>query len=92
MVSSGVFGPAGDKLLQRDRHWDKEDRLPHTGPASRFESAKMLAGSGAPPPEEIPTEREYSFLLPPTIAWFSFLAGYLRQRTHRQWDASRMDV
>ncbi|MFZ1014293.1 MAG: hypothetical protein WAN28_13195, partial [Terracidiphilus sp.] len=28
-------------------------------------SAKMLAGSGAPPPEENPTERKYNFLLQP---------------------------
>jgi hypothetical protein len=41
----------------------------------------MLAGSGAPPPEENPTERKYNFLLQPTITWPSLLAAYLRQYT-----------
>jgi hypothetical protein len=27
--------------------------------------------------KENPTEREYSFLQPASMAWFSFLAGYL---------------
>jgi hypothetical protein len=37
----------------------------------------MLAGSGAPPPEEIQLKEKYNFLLPDSITWFSFLAGYL---------------
>jgi hypothetical protein len=42
----------------------------------------MLAGSGAPPPEEIQLKEKYNFLLPASITWFSFLAGYLRQCVH----------
>jgi hypothetical protein len=43
--------PAGGKLAQRDGDWDKEDR---TSPGFRlwFRPAKIIAGSGALPPEE----------------------------------------
>jgi len=41
-----------------------------------------LAGSGAPPPEENPTERKYNFLPQAAITWPSLLAGYLRQSAH----------
>jgi hypothetical protein len=55
-----------------------------TSHGSRFplRSAKMLAGSGVPPPEENPTERKYNFLLQAAFAWLRLLAAYLRLRTH----------
>ncbi len=79
---AGVFpsrqqaAPAGPTLGQRGS-------LPHTGPASRCDPPRCLAGSGAPPPEENPTERKYNFLLQAAITWPSLLAAYLRQSTHR---------
>src|SRR6516162_4261103 len=39
--------------------------------------AKISAGSEAPPPEENPTGRKYSLLLPASMVWFVLLAGYL---------------
>ena len=46
-----VFGPAGSYLRQRDGDWDKEDRYLR-GSVARLRPAKIIAGSGAPPPEE----------------------------------------
>src|ERR1019366_204181 len=44
-----AFRPAGGKLAQRDGDWDKEDRTSQ-GFRLRLRPAKIIAGSGAPPP------------------------------------------
>src|ERR1035437_3891996 len=46
-----AYRPAGRKLAQRDGDWDKEDRT-SPGFRLRLRPAKIIAGSGAPPPEE----------------------------------------
>ena len=72
-----VVGPAGSKLLQPGRHWDKEDRylkgasLSDVDPPRSQPAAKLLLL------KKNPTEREYNFLLAASIAWLSLLAGYL---------------
>ena len=45
------FRPAGCKLVQRDGDWDKEDRTSQ-GFRIWLRPAKIITGSGAPPPEE----------------------------------------
>ena len=62
-----VFRPVGGKLVRRDGNWDKVDRISQ-GFRLWFRPAKIIAGSGAPPPEENPTERKYNFFLPAAIA------------------------
>jgi hypothetical protein len=46
-----VFRPDGGKLVRRDGNWDKVDRISQ-GFRLWFRPAKIIAGSGAPPPEE----------------------------------------
>jgi hypothetical protein len=46
-----VFHPVGCKLVRRDGDWDKDDRTSQ-GFRLRQRPAKIIAGSGAPPPEE----------------------------------------
>jgi hypothetical protein len=75
-----VFCPVGSKLVPRDGDWDKEDRI-SKGFRLRFRPAKIIAGSGAPPPEENPTERKYTFLPTGRRAGIKLLAGYLRRFT-----------
>jgi hypothetical protein len=76
-----VFCPVGSKLVPRDGDWDKEDRI-SKGFRLRFRPAKIIAGSGAPPPEENLTERKYTFLPTGRRAGIKLLAGYLRRCTH----------
>jgi hypothetical protein len=57
-----VSCPVGCKLVRRDGNWDKEDRTSQ-GFRLRFRPAKIIAGSGAPPPEENPTERNITSYL-----------------------------
>ena len=51
-----VFRPVGGKLVRRDGNWDKVDRTSQ-GFRLRLRPAKINDGSGTPPPEENPTER-----------------------------------
>jgi len=70
-----VVGPARSKLLRPGRCWDKEDRyLKRASPSTV--TRQDLSGCEAPPPEDNPTEREYSFLPPASNACFRLLAGY----------------
>jgi len=46
-----VLRPVGGKLVRRDGNWDKVDRTSQ-GFRLWFRPAKIIAGSGAPPPEE----------------------------------------
>jgi len=70
-----VFRPVGCKLVRRDGDWDKEDRTSQ-GFRLGLGPAKIIAGSGTPPPEENPTERKYTFLPTGRRAGIKLLAGY----------------
>ena len=70
-----VVGPARSKLLRPGRCWDKEDRYLERASPSTV-TRQDLSGCEAPPPEDNPTEREYSFLPPASNACFRLLAGY----------------
>src|SRR6516225_6560394 len=70
-----VVGPARSKLLRPGRCWDKEDRYLERASPSTV-TRQDLSGCEAPPPEENPTEREYSFLPQASNACFRLLAGY----------------
>ena len=56
-----VFRPAGCKLIRREGNWDKEDRTSQ-GFRLWLRPAKIIDGSGTPPPEKNATERKYTFL------------------------------
>ena len=57
-----VFGPVGCNLVRRDGNWDKVDRTSQ-GFRLRLRPAKINDGSGTPPPEENPTERNITSYL-----------------------------
>jgi hypothetical protein len=76
-----VPSPVACKLAQWGGDWDKEDRTSQ-GFRLRLRPAKIIAGSGTPPPEENSTERKYTFLSTGRRAGIKLLAGYLRQVTH----------
>ena len=72
-----VVGPAGSKLPQPGRYWDKEDRYLKGASPSDVDPPRSQPAAKLLLLKKISTEREYSFLLAASITWLSLLAGYL---------------